>query len=71
MSSISYRVEEDTLGIVEIPANANHGINTARAIQNFQISGLRPPRIFIKALGLIEYAAAKVNMELGLLERES
>ncbi|MCL7383352.1 MAG: class II fumarate hydratase [Thaumarchaeota archaeon] len=70
MGNISYRVEEDALGEVEIPANAYYGINTARAIQNFQISGLRLPRNFIKALGLIKYAAAKANMQLGLLERE-
>jgi len=70
MSSINYRVEEDALGVVEIPANAYYGINTARAIQNFPISGLRLPRSFIKALGLIKYAAAKANMQLGLLERE-
>lgn len=70
MGNISYRVEEDALGEVEIPANAYYGINTARAIQNFQISGLRFPRNFIKALGLIKYAAAKANMQLGLLERE-
>lgn len=70
MEKVGYRAEEDVLGVVEIPINVYYGISTARAIQNFQISGLCFPRIFIKALGLIKYAAAKVNMELGLLERE-
>ncbi len=70
MSQMGYRVEEDTLGRIEIPLDLYYGINTVRAIQNFQISGLRFPRIFIKALGLIKYAAAKANLELGLLEKE-
>lgn len=65
-----YRVEEDALGKAEIPSRVYYGINTVRAIQNFQISGLRFPRIFIKALGLIKYAAAKANLEVGLLKKE-
>lgn len=70
MGQIEYRVEEDALGRMEIPLDLYYGINTVRAIQNFQISGLRFPRVFIKALGLIKYAAAKANLELGLLEKE-
>ncbi len=70
MSQMRYRVEEDALGRMEIPLDLYYGINTVRAIQNFQISGLRFPRVFIKALGLIKYAAAKANLQLGLLEKE-
>jgi fumarate hydratase class II len=47
-----------------------YGAHTQRAIENFQISGIRFPRIFILSLGLIKGAAADVNKELGLLEKE-
>src|SRR3990170_2693763 len=63
------RVERDTLGEMEIPADAYYGASTARAIRNFPISGLRFPRPFIYALGMIKRSAAEVNMELGLLDR--
>ncbi len=63
------RVERDTLGEMEVPADAYYGASTARAIRNFPISGLRFPRPFIRALGVIKQAAAEVNMELGLLDR--
>ena len=63
------RVERDTLGEMEVPADAYYGASTARAIRNFPISGLRFPRPFIYALGMIKRAAAEVNMELGLLDR--
>jgi fumarate hydratase class II len=54
---------------MEVPAQAYYGASTARAIQNFPISGLRFSRPVIRALGLIKRAAAEVNAELGLLER--
>src|SRR5881296_1800214 len=63
------RVERDSLGEMEVPADVYYGASTARAVQNFPISGLRFPRPFIRALGLIKRAAAEVNMDLGLLER--
>ncbi|MDR7554393.1 MAG: class II fumarate hydratase [Armatimonadota bacterium] len=62
------RVERDSLGPMEVPADAYYGASTARAIQNFPISGLRFPRPFLRALGLIKRAAAEVNATLGLLE---
>ncbi len=65
-----YRIEKDSLGEVRVPADALWGAQTQRAIENFPISGLRFPRPFLRALGLIKYAAAKVNMELGLLDEE-
>ncbi|MGH2404794.1 MAG: class II fumarate hydratase [bacterium] len=63
------RTERDTLGPMEVPANADYGASTARAIENFPISGLRFSRPFLRALGLIKRAAAEVNAEVGLLDR--
>lgn len=64
------RIERDTMGELPVPANAYYGVQTARAIQNFPISGLRFPRSFIRALGLIKWAAATVNVSLGLLDKK-
>ncbi len=58
-----YRIERDTMGEVRVPACALYGPQTQRAVDNFPISGLRFPRSFIRALGLIKAAAAKVNGE--------
>ncbi|HEY3247315.1 MAG TPA: class II fumarate hydratase [bacterium] len=60
-------MERDSLGELEVPDDAYYGVQTARALKNFPISGLRFPRPFIRALGLIKQAAAEVNLELGLL----
>jgi fumarate hydratase class II len=62
------RIERDSMGEVRVPADAYWGASTQRAVENFPISGLRFPRRFIRALGLIKGAAAAVNAELGLLE---
>jgi fumarate hydratase class II len=64
------RVERDTMGEMEVPADAYYGAQTMRAVQNFPISDLRFPRRFIEALGLIKEASAQVNVELGLLDRQ-
>jgi fumarate hydratase class II len=56
-----YRVTYDSMGEMRVPANAGYGAQTARAIENFAISGLRFPRPFIRALELIKKAAAHVN----------
>lgn len=69
-SEKAMRVERDSLGTMEVPAEAYYGAQTARAIQNFPISNLRFPRAFIRAMGLIKRAAAEVNADLGLLDRE-
>src|SRR5947209_20554604 len=61
--SIEYRIERDPMGEVRVPAGALYGPQTQRAVDNFPISGLRFPRSFIRALGLIKAAAAKVNGE--------
>ncbi|MGQ0568402.1 MAG: class II fumarate hydratase [Armatimonadota bacterium] len=63
------RTERDSLGPIEVPVEAYYGAQTARAVENFPISGLRFPRAFIRALGMIKEAAAEVNVELGLLDR--
>ena len=64
------RRERDSMGEMEVPAEAYYGAQTARAARNFQISTLRFSRGFIRALGLIKKAAAQVNMDLGLLSPE-
>src|SRR6185369_2086832 len=64
------RIERDSMGEMLVPANAYYGAQTARAVENFPISGLRFSRAFIAALGTIKAACARVNMELGLLERK-
>ena len=63
-----YRVESDTMGEVKVLNSAYYGAQTQRAVENFPISGIRLPREFIRAMALIKLAAAKANMQLGLLE---
>ncbi|MEY2668318.1 MAG: hypothetical protein RJA59_956 [Pseudomonadota bacterium] len=63
------RVERDTLGEVKVPASALWGAQTARAVENFPISGLREPRALVEAMVRVKLAAARVNARLGLLPR--
>ncbi|HEV3102028.1 MAG TPA: class II fumarate hydratase [Candidatus Dormibacteraeota bacterium] len=63
------RVERDSMGEMEVPADAYYGASTQRAVLNFPISGQPFPRRFIRALGLIKKAAAESNSELGLLSQ--
>jgi fumarate hydratase class II len=63
-----FRIEHDTLGDVQVPAEALYGAQTQRAVINFNISGLRPWRAFIWSMALIKRAAAEVNRDLGLLD---
>jgi fumarate hydratase class II len=65
----SPRVEHDSMGALEVPANALWGAQTQRALKSFPSTGLKMPRSFIRALGLIKHAAAAANMELGDLPR--
>ena len=58
------------MGEMEVPAEALYGASTMRAVRNFPISGMRFPRRFIRALGLIKKAAAEVNGELDLIPKE-
>src|ERR1700730_3344326 len=57
------RVEHDSMGALEVPASALWGAQTQRAVQNFPATGLRMPRAFIRALGLIKHAAAGANAQ--------
>ena len=68
MTDQEFRVERDSMGELQVPTDALWGAQTQRAVQNFPISGLPMPRAFIRALGLIKWAAAGANSELGLLE---
>lgn len=64
-----FRTEKDSMGELQVPADALWGAQTQRAVQNFPISDLRAPRAFIQALGLIKASAATVNAELELMEQ--
>ncbi|MFT6985865.1 MAG: fumarate hydratase class II [Psychromonas sp.] len=66
--SSKYRTEKDSLGEIQVPLEALYGAQTQRAIDNFNISNLLMPPLFIKSLGLIKACAAKVNGKLGLLD---
>src|SRR5690606_9547454 len=65
-----HRTEKDSMGELAVPASALWGAQTQRAVQNFPISGLPMPGRFIRSLGLIKWAAARVNRELLLLPAE-
>jgi fumarate hydratase class II len=65
-----YRIERDTMGEVQVPSEALYGAVTQRAVENFPISRLRLPRAFLRALGLVKAAAARVNGQLGVLPPE-
>src|SRR5438445_9504874 len=56
------------MGEMRVPADAYWGAQTQRAVENFPVSGLRFPRRFIEALGVVKWAAAKVNEELGIVD---
>ena len=62
-----FRIERDSMGELEVPEDALWGAQTQRAVENFPISGLAMPRQFIAALGLVKWAAAGANAELGLI----
>jgi fumarate hydratase class II len=66
-----YRVEKDSMGELRVPAAALWGAQTQRAVDNFPVSGLPLPRAFIRALGLVKWAAAAANRDLGLLADET
>jgi len=64
------RIERDSLGEVQVPAEALYGGQTQRAVENFPISGLKPWRAFIWSMAIIKRAAAEVNRDLDLLDAE-
>ena len=63
-----YRIEKDSMGDVRVPKNAYWGAQTQRAIENFPVSGIVFPAVFIRSLGMIKHACASVNREDRLLE---
>ncbi len=62
------RTEKDSMGAMEVPETALYGASTQRAVLNFPISQQRFGREFIRALGLVKWAAAEANLELGKLD---
>src|SRR6267378_4520571 len=64
------RMETDSMGEMSVPESALYGASTQRAILNFPVSGWRFSRPFIRALGLLKWAAAQANHDLGLLDAE-
>jgi fumarate hydratase class II len=64
-----FRIERDSMGEVQVPADALYGAQTQRAVDNFPISGQPMPRAFVRALGLIKSACAQANADLGTLDR--
>src|SRR5207245_11487704 len=64
------RMEKDSMGEMPLPESALYGASTQRAVLNFPVSGFRFSRPFIRALGLIKWAAVQANRDLGLLDAE-
>ncbi|MBK1734774.1 aspartate ammonia-lyase [Halorhodospira abdelmalekii] len=64
MNSDGYRIERDSMGTLQVPQDALYGAQTQRAVENFPVSGRPMPPPFIRALGLIKAACARVNCEL-------
>jgi fumarate hydratase, class II len=70
MAAQDYRIEKDSMGELRVPADALWGAQTQRAVENFPISGRPMPAEFVRAVGLVKWAAAGANHELGLLDGE-
>jgi fumarate hydratase class II len=64
-----FRIEKDSMGDVKVPAKAYYGAQTQRAVENFPISGWTLPRPLIRALGLVKFACATANRDLGKLTK--
>ena len=69
-SPTASRIETDTMGSLQVPANSYYGAQTARSLHFFRIGGERFPRELIRALGIVKKAAALVNASLGILAKE-
>jgi aspartate ammonia-lyase len=70
-ASRATRSEKDSLGTKEIPAEVYYGIQTARAVENYPISGMRAHPALIRAIGMVKQAAAEANRELGLIDEKT
>src|SRR5436853_1140480 len=66
--SVGTRLEKDSIGPKEIPANVYYGVQTARAVENYPISGVRAHPTLIRAIAMIKRASAEANKELGLVD---
>ena len=66
----SSRIEKDSMGPIDVPADSLWGAQTQRSLEHFRISTEKMPTALIQALALTKRAAAKVNMDLGLLPAE-
>ncbi len=64
---MNFRIEKDSMGEMQVPADALYAAQTQRAVENFPVSGIPFPRAFIRALATIKAACAHVNVELDLL----
>ena len=64
------RIENDSMGDIEVPTDRYWGAQTQRSLQNFEIGGERFPREMIWSLGIVKQSIAEVNSELGLLDRD-
>src|SRR5215213_10616829 len=62
------RIETDTFGPIEVPADRYWGAQTQRSLQNFRIGGERMPPPLVRALGIVKLAASRVNARLGELD---
>src|SRR5437588_5128374 len=69
-ASQNLRLEKDSIGTKEIPADVYYGIQTARAIENYPISGMKAHPTLIRAFGMVKQAAAEANKELGLVDEK-
>ena len=67
-ASLATRTEKDSLGTKEIPVHVYYGIQTARAVENYPISGMRAHPALIRAFGMVKEAAAEANRNLGLID---
>lgn len=70
MAKGKMRIEKDSLGEKPVPSDAYYGIQTLRAIENFQISGIKPKAVFVTATAMVKKASALANIELGLLDKK-
>ncbi|MCY3734069.1 MAG: lyase family protein, partial [Chloroflexi bacterium] len=64
------RIESDTMGTIEVPADRYWGAQTQRSLENFRIGGERMPRSILRAMGIVKHASASANQKLGRLDAE-
>lgn len=69
-AAVSSRIEKDSMGEIQVPAERLWGAQTQRSIENFKIGGDRFPREMIRALGILKKSAARANLQLGLLPED-